>query len=52
METEAEERTAFVTDLAVVVGSLFSKDSPIKEHMNLLIETAAGIKHGNAEQRT
>lgn len=49
METEAEERMAFVTDLAVVVGSLFSKDSPVKEHMDLLIETAAGIKHGNAE---
>lgn len=48
-ETEAEERTAFVTDLGVVVGSLFSKESPIQEHMELLIETALGVKHGNSE---
>lgn len=50
-ELEAQERAAFVTDMSVVVGSLFSKDNPAGDHLTLLAETAAGIVHGEAKQR-
>lgn len=48
-ELEAEERASFVTDMSVVVGSLFSKEDPAGDHLELLRETAAGVKHGNTE---
>lgn len=46
-ELEADQRMSFVTDMTVVVGSLFSKDAPVAEHMNLLADTVSGVKSGN-----
>ena len=44
-QIEAEERIAFVTDMTTVVGSLFSKESPVREHIGLLKDLAAGAKN-------
>lgn len=46
-ETEAQERLDFVSDISVVVGSLFSKDSPITDHITGLLYSAAGAKNVN-----
>lgn len=49
-QVDAMERGSFVVDLSVVVGSLFSKKNPAGEHLELLNESAAGIKSdGNPE---
>lgn len=50
-QIEAEERTHFVTDMSVVVGSLFAKESPMTEHIGLLQDLAAGAKNGDKQQR-
>lgn len=44
-DIDAEERAAFVTDMSVVVGGLFSKDNPSQDHMTLLVNTAAGVRY-------
>jgi len=44
-DIDAEERAAFVTDMSVVVGGLFSKESPAEDHMTLLVNTAAGVRY-------
>lgn len=41
-QIEAEERTNFVVDMAAVVGSLFSKESPIKSHLEALRKQRLG----------
>lgn len=49
-ELEAEERLAFVTDMSVVVGSLFpgkGQDPPSIEHVYLLSNIAAGVVYGD-----
>ena len=43
-QIEAGQRIDFVTDMSVVVGSLFAKSSPAKEHLGLLKDLAAGAK--------
>lgn len=45
-QIEAEERTNFVVDVATVVGSLFSKDSPIQKHLDLLQHIRLGEQDG------
>lgn len=50
-ELDADERIAFVSDMSVVVGSIFSKENPVEEHMELLTDIAAGVKkHGEAAE--
>jgi hypothetical protein len=39
---EAVSRACFVTDMGVVVGSLFSKDNPLGTHLDSLRKTANG----------
>lgn len=49
MQLEASERSAFVTDLSVVVGSLFGDgkgESPAVTHLDLLTNTAVGVRNG------
>jgi len=43
---KASARVAFVTDMTTVVGSLFSKESPVTEHIGLLLDLVAGAKNG------
>lgn len=43
-QNEASERLNFVSDLSVVVGSLFSKDSPISDHIASLVNISVGVK--------
>ena len=47
-QLEADQRMAFVTDMTVVVGSLFSKQSPVAEHLDLMAHTVSRAKRGNA----
>lgn len=46
-ELESAQRVNFVSDMAVVVGSLFSKDSPLAEHVFSLQEASVGVVNGN-----
>lgn len=46
-QIEAEQRLNFVTDMSVVIGSLFSKDNPVREHNGLLLDQIAGAKNGD-----
>jgi len=50
-QNEASERLDFVSDLSVVVGSLFSKDSPISDHIASLVNTSVGVKPDGNEQQ-
>lgn len=43
-EIEAQERLDFVSDMTAVVGSLFSKESPVADHVASLSDAAAGVK--------
>jgi len=46
-QIEAADRRNFVVDMSTVVGSLFSKKSPIKEHLDLLTGIASGESDGS-----
>jgi hypothetical protein len=43
----ASERVALLTDLGVLVGSMYTEkgeDAPMAEHIGLLLDTARGVK--------
>lgn len=40
---DAADRLDFVSDMSAVVGSLFSKDSPIADHVSSLVNASAGV---------
>ncbi len=49
-ELDADDRMATVTDLSVVVGSLFSSEEPpIVEHVASLLEASIGVKNGRGK---
>ena len=43
-QNEAAERLSFVSDMSAVVGSLFSKDCPVNDHIDSLVNASAGVK--------
>lgn len=48
-QLDAAERSEFVTDMSVVVGSLFGSgkgESPATTHMGQLTDAALGVKNG------
>lgn len=43
----ASERVALITDLGVLVGSMYTangEDAPMEEHIGLLLDTVRGVK--------
>lgn len=48
-QLDATNRAGFVTDMSVVVGSLFGGGkgaSPASTHMDLLMDASVGVKNG------
>lgn len=46
-QLDAEARIGFVTDMTAVVGSLFSKDPIVSEHLDSLRNAQLGVRDGS-----
>lgn len=46
-QIEAEQRIAFVTDVATSIGQLFNKDPIVQDHLDLLRAVTQGARDGN-----